>query len=114
MKKTLIVLLLGILLLACSKEKETKLNITVTRDATTQLYTFDLSALTLTNKDFELKIFSKSGSPVFSTNFTGTSYSWDGKTSDGNAVADGMYTYVLKNQDKSVNQDGFFYILNKK
>lgn len=116
MKKTFLVVLLGILLFACSKENETKQTIKVERDPITQLYKFDLTQLTPppTNTNFELKIFSKSGSPVFSISFTGTSYSWDGKTSDGNAVADGMYTYVLKNQDKSVNQDGFFYILNKK
>jgi hypothetical protein len=114
MKKTIFALLLSVILFACAKEKETDLNITVSRDATTEQYTFDLSALTLTNTDFDLKIFSKSGSPIFSTSFTGTKYSWDGKTSDGNAVADGMYTYIIKNKDKSLNQDGFFYVLSKK
>lgn len=113
MKRIFLALLLGSLLFACSKEKETKQSITVTRDATTQLYTFALTPAP-TNTNFDLKIFSKSGSPVFSTSFTGTSYSWDGKTSDGNAVADGMYTFILKNQDKTVNQDGYFYVLSKK
>lgn len=114
MKKTFLALLLGIILFGCSKEKETDLNITVSRDATTEMYTFDLSAIATTSTDFELKIFSKSGSPIFSADFTGLKYSWDGKTSDGNAVADGMYTYIIKNKDKSVNQDGFFYVLSKK
>ena len=114
MKKTFIALLLGIILFGCSKEKETDIKgIEVQRDDITQLYTFIIPS-SITNTDFELKIFSKSGSPVFSADFTGLTYSWDGKTSDGNAVADGMYTYIIKNKDKSLNQDGFFYVLSKK
>ena len=114
MKKTFLALLLSIILFGCSKEKETDIKeIEVKRDDTTQLYTFIIPA-SITNTDFELKIFSKSGSPVFTTSFTGLKYGWNGKTSDGNAVADGMYTYIIKNADKTVNQDGFFYVLSKK
>ena len=117
MKRAFLALLLSTILFACSKEEETQHNVTVSRDATTLIYTFDLeSAISPvpSNTSFELKIFSKSGSPVFTTSFTGLKYGWNGKTSDGNAVADGMYTYIIKNADKTVNQDGFFYVLSKK
>jgi len=116
--KKLLVILFGIMLFACSKEKETEVTIKVSKDVATELYVFDLSDSKIVSKDFELKIFSKSGSPVFTSTFSTTTtdmtYKWNAKTSDGNLVADGMYTYSLKNKDKTVNQDGFFYVLSKK
>ena len=62
MKRAFLALLLSTILFACSKEEETQHNVTVSRDATTLIYTFDLSAISPvpSNTSFELKIFSKS------------------------------------------------------
>lgn len=118
--KKLLVILFGIMLFACSKEKETEIpiSIKISKEATADLYIFDLSNTKIISKDFDLHIFSKSGSPVFTSTFSTTAadltYKWNAKTSDGNKVADGMYTYTLKNKDKTINQDGFFYVLSTK
>lgn len=114
MKKLLLVAVLGLLLFACSKEKETDKEIKVNYIADTQMYEFDLSGVSTTNTEYELKILSKSGSHVFSASFNANKFTWNGKTTDGNAVADGVYPFIIKNKDKTVNQDGFVYVLSKK
>jgi|GEM_PF-4025839 flagellar hook assembly protein FlgD len=112
--KRILLIIICIITFSCSKEKETEVTISITYNKDAESYTFALPGVA----DYELKIFSKSGSPIFTSKFTTTSanknFTWDGKTSDGNKVADGVYTYIIKStSDDSLNQDGFVYVLSK-
>lgn len=107
MKKLIFILLTAALfMISCAKDEPTKevINISITDG----IYTFSLAA----ESEYTLSIFSKSGNRVFETTFKGKQYAWDAKTSNGTSLAEGMYLYTISNSDKSVNQEGYFYIVS--
>lgn len=106
--KNLLFILLSIAMFACSKEEKSDLTVTITKPSDN--YSF---AITNGTAPFTLNVFSKSGSPVFEEKFEKTPFEWNGETTDGNKLAAGMYTFVLKdNTGKS--KDGIIYIVSDK
>ena len=106
--KKLLFILLSIAMFACSKEEKSDLTVTITKPSDN--YSF---AITNGTASFTLNVFSKSGSPVFEEKFEKTPFEWNGETTDGNKLAAGMYTFVLKdNTGKS--KDGIIYIVSDK
>ena len=106
--KKLLFILLSIAMFACSKEEKSDLEIKI--EKTTDNYSFTITKGTA---PFTLNVFSKSGSPVFEEKFEKTPFEKNGETTDGNKLAAGMYTFVLKdNTGKS--KDGIIYIVSDK
>ncbi|HAF27584.1 MAG TPA: hypothetical protein DCG75_00915 [Bacteroidales bacterium] len=61
----------------------------------------------------EITIFSRTGTVVFNTR--SPIIVWDGKSSSGADLSEGIYFYVLKSEDPAVDaQQGFFHLYNKK
>lgn len=60
----------------------------------------------------EISIFSRTGTLVFNTR--SPIIVWDGKSSSGAELSEGIYYYVLKSDDPAVAaQKGFFHLYNK-
>lgn len=73
-------------------------------------YTF---AITNGTPPYTINVFSKSGSPVYEKSYDTAPFEWDGKTTDGNKLAEGMYTFVLKDKTGKA-KDGVIYLVADK
>ncbi len=59
----------------------------------------------------EIWIYSRTGTQVF--NEKAPIIVWDGRNSSGSELSQGIYYYVLKSDDSSVSQNGFFHLYSK-
>jgi hypothetical protein len=105
--KKILFMLLCVALFACSKEEVTTQTVDITRSGDS--YSIKISGYT--NYDVTFNVYSKSGSAVFEKTYTTNGsgeFVWDGKTTNGNKLADGAYSFTLKGENLSKN--GVIYL----
>lgn len=108
MKKLLILFASILLLFACNEEKSDTIAVSISSQPGP--YTFTVQGAT---PPIKLYVYSKSGSPVFEETYQTTTFNWNGKTTNDNNLADGMYTFLVKDSDGNA-KDGVIYLITKK
>lgn len=103
-KKLLFILFCFVAFASCSEDDATEKPILITPD--TNGYEFNIGD----KGEYTLKIYSRSGNQIFEKSFTGSTFTWNGKSDNDHTLADGLYLYTICNSDKTVNQTGHFYI----